>query len=90
MSDADMIALIRDSVMVTLKIGGPLLGAALLSGLVISIFQAVTQINEATLVFLPKVIAIGLVIVLMGSFMMTTLTTFSRTVFDQIVAIGGS
>jgi flagellar biosynthesis protein FliQ len=59
-------------------------------GLVISFVQAVTQINEATLAFLPKVLAIGLALMMLGSFMTTTLTSFSHRIFDQIVAIGGS
>jgi len=90
MSDADVAAIIRDCMVVILKLGGPLLGVALIVGLVISIIQAITQINEATLAFLPKVVAIGLAVMLLGPFMMATLTSFTHELFDRIVAIGGS
>lgn len=82
-------AIIRDSMFVALKLSGPVLVAALAVGLVISFIQAITQINEATLAFLPKVAAIGAVFLLLGSFMAQTLTSFSHEVFDRIVTIGG-
>ena len=52
--------------------------------------QAVTQINEATLAFLPKIVAIGLALMMLGPFMAATLSSFSHRIFDRIVAIGGS
>ena len=75
---------------VTMKLGGPPLIVGLLVGLVVSLIQAVTQINEATLAFLPKVIAIGLAMVMLGPFMMATLTSFTHQIFDRLVQIGGS
>ncbi|WP_428485257.1 flagellar biosynthesis protein FliQ [Rhodopila sp.] len=90
MNDADVGALIRECMIVTMKLGGPPLLVGLAVGLVVSFVQAVTQINEATLAFLPKVIAIGLAMVLLGPFMAETLVTFSRQVFDRIVMVGGS
>ncbi|HEX2939848.1 MAG TPA: flagellar biosynthetic protein FliQ, partial [Rhodopila sp.] len=59
-------------------------------GLLISFLQAITQINEATLAFLPKVAAIGLSLLLLGPYMASTLADFARHVFDQVVAVGGS
>jgi flagellar biosynthesis protein FliQ len=90
MNAADVGAQIHDCMIVTMKLCLPILGVALAVGLVISFVQAVTQINEATLAFLPKVLAIGLALMMLGSFMTTTLTSFSHRIFDQIVAIGGS
>lgn len=90
MSDADVAAMIRESMIVTLKLGGPPLVVGLLVGLVVSLVQAVTQINEATLAFLPKVFAIGLTMVLLGPFMTTTLIGFTHQIFERIVTIGGS
>ena len=90
MSDTDVAALIHDFMIVTMKLSFPVLGVALVAGLVISFIQAITQINEATLAFLPKVVAIGLALVMLGPFMATTLSGFSHRVFDRIVAIGGS
>jgi flagellar biosynthetic protein FliQ len=75
---------------VTLKLGGPILGVALIVGLVMSVIQAVTQINEAMLAFLPKLAAIGVALMFFGPYMLTTLINFSHEIFDHIVAIGGS
>ena len=90
MSDTDVAALIRDCMIVTMKLCLPILGVALVVGLLISFVQAITQINEATLAFLPKFLGIGLALMMLGSFMATTLTGFSHRIFDRIVAIGGS
>lgn len=90
MSGSEVAALIHDCMMVTMKLSFPVLGVALVVGLLVSFIQAVTQINEATLAFLPKVVAIGLALVLLGPFMASTLSTFSHRIFDRIVAIGGS
>jgi flagellar biosynthesis protein FliQ len=90
MNETDVGALIHDCMVVTMKLCLPILGVALVIGLVISFIQAVTQINEATLAFLPKLLAIGLALMMLGSFMGSTLTGFTHRVFDRIVAIGGS
>jgi flagellar biosynthetic protein FliQ len=89
MQEGDVGALLRDAMMVVVKLGGPPLAMALAVGLVMSLVQAVTQIHEQTLAFVPKVIAIGGTLVVMGPFMLVTLTEFSRRVFDQLVAVGG-
>ena len=73
-----------------LKLGGPVLLVALAVGLVMSLVQAVTQINEQTLAFVPKVVAIGLTLLLMGPFIRTTLTDFAHVMFDRLVLAGGS
>jgi flagellar biosynthesis protein FliQ len=90
MSDIDVAALIRECMVVTMKLGGPPLMVGLLVGLLVSFIQAVTQINEATLAFLPKVVAIGVAMVMLGPFMAATLITFSHQIFEQIVMVGGS
>jgi flagellar biosynthetic protein FliQ len=89
MNDTDVAALIHDCMVVTMKLSFPILGVALVVGLLVSFVQAITQINEATLAFLPKVVAIGLALMMLGPFMATTLSGFSHRVFDRIVAIGG-
>ena len=58
MNDADTAVLLRDGMLVMLKLGGPPLLVALVSGLLVALVQAVTQINEATLAFVPKVLAL--------------------------------
>ena len=90
MSGTDVAALIHDCMIVTMKLTFPVLGVALVVGLLVSFVQAITQINEATLAFLPKVVAIGLALMLLGPFMAATLSGFSHRIFDQIVAVGGS
>ena len=90
MNESDIGALIHDCMVVTMKLSLPILGVALVVGLLISFIQAVTQINEATLAFLPKILAIGVALMMLGSFMASTLNTFSHQIFDRIVVIGGS
>jgi flagellar biosynthetic protein FliQ len=90
MSAIDMAALMRDCMLVVMKISAPVLGASLVVGLLISFIQAITQINEMTLSFVPKAAAIGLTLLVLGPFMATTLMEFSRHLFDQVVAVGGS
>ena len=67
--DADNFALVREALMLTLLISAPILGIGLLVGLVISLLQAVTQVQEQTLAFVPKIIAMVLVAVLLIGWM---------------------
>ncbi len=84
MNESEIANLIRESMLVLLKLGGPLLMVGLVVGLLISIFQAVTQINEATLAFVPKVIALGVTAMVLGPFMFSTLAAFTRLLLDRI------
>jgi len=68
----------------TLLLGGPLLGAALLVGLVVSLFQAATQINEMTLSFIPKILAVFLVLIIGGPWLIGQITEFTRRLFLAI------
>jgi flagellar biosynthetic protein FliQ len=88
MQDADTAAILRETMLVVLKLGGPVLAVALAVGLLISLVQAATQINEQTLAFVPKVLAIGATLLLSGSFMLGTLDHFTHQLFDRIVALG--
>lgn len=90
MNDADIAMLLRDGMLVMLKLGGPLLLVALAVGLLVALLQAITQINEATLAFVPKVLALCAALVLLGPFMLATLSAYTQTLFDRLVAIGGS
>jgi flagellar biosynthetic protein FliQ len=89
MQESDVAGLLREGMLVTLYVGGPPLLAALAVGMVISLLQAATQINEQTLAFVPKVAVMGITLVVLGSFMMGTLTTFTHSLFDRLVAVGG-
>ena len=90
MAEADVAALIREAMIVTLKLAGPPLLAGLAVGLVVSLGQAVTQINEAALAFVPKVLALCATLFLLGPFMRATLTDFMHRLFDAVIAAGGS
>ena len=89
MDDAGVAAALRETLLVVLKLGGPPLLAMLAVGLVVSLVQAVTQVNEATLVFLPKVLVLGGTLALLGPFMMATLSDFTRVLMDRLVQAGG-
>lgn len=88
MREEDVALAMREMFVVVLKIGGPPLLAALAAGLIVSLLQAITQISEQTLAFVPKVAAVVGTLLLLGSFMLGTLTDFGRLVFDRIVALG--
>ena len=84
----DVGSLLRETMLVTLKLGGPPLLAALAVGIVMSLLQAITQINEQTVAFVPKVVVILGALLVLGPFMLMTMTDFSHTLFDQVVAVG--
>ncbi|MGP9764807.1 flagellar biosynthesis protein FliQ [Halomonas sp. AOP13-D3-9] len=69
---------------VTLLLAGPMLLAALLTGLIISLFQAATQINEMTLTFIPKILAVFTVLVLAGPWLLGLITDFTHRLFTNI------
>ncbi|AWI80345.1 flagellar biosynthetic protein FliQ [Parazoarcus communis] len=89
MTPTAVIDLGRQAIEVTLMVSAPLFLAALITGLVISIFQAATQINEMTLSFVPKLIAIFVTLVLAGPWMITLLTDFMRRLFENIPTLIG-
>lgn len=89
MTPTAVIELGRQAVEVTLMVSAPLFLAALVTGLVISIFQAATQINEMTLSFVPKLVAIFVTLVLAGPWMITLLTDFMRRLIESIPAMIG-
>ena len=89
MTPTTVIDIGRHAVEITLLISAPLFIAALTTGLIISIFQAATQINEMTLSFVPKLVAIFVTLVLAGPWMITLLTDFMRRLFESIPAMIG-
>ena len=72
----------------TLKIGGPIMIISLVVGLVISLFQALTQIQETTLTFVPKVVIVFGALILLMPFMLSTLVTFTHQLADRIIGMG--
>ena len=88
MNEGDLAVFAREALFILLKLAGPVLLAGLVVGLAVSMLQALTQINEHTLVFIPKLLAVCATIAVLSGFMMQTLSDYTRTVFDQIIAIG--
>ena len=74
----------RQAIEMTLILAGPLLLSALVVGLIVSIFQAATQINEQTLSFIPKLIATFLALILAGPWMLQMMTDFIRRLLENI------
>jgi flagellar biosynthetic protein FliQ len=89
MTPTTVIEIGRGAVELTLMISAPLFLAALVTGLIISIFQAATQINESTLSFVPKLIAIFVTLILAGPWMITLMTDYIRRLYESIPAVIG-
>lgn len=79
--------LARNALTITLQLSAPILVFSLVSGLVISIFQAVTQINEMTLSFVPKIIAVVVAAVIFGPWMLNSLITYMTNLFVNLPSL---
>ena len=88
MDMAQVLDVSREGIIVLLKLAGPLMIMALVVGLVISLFQALTQIQEMTLAFVPKILVIFLSLMFFMPFMISTLVTFTQGLATRIVGIG--
>lgn len=77
------IDIFRETLLIIIKISMPMLLAALIIGLVVSIFQAVTSIQEQTLAFVPKIMGVFLAVICFSSWMMNTMTAFITRVFSS-------
>ena len=86
MTPADALSVARDAIIVALKLGAPAMLLALGVGLAISFFQALTQIQEMTLTFVPKLLIILLSLLLFLPFMLSTLTAFTESLMGRIVS----
>lgn len=89
MTPDSVVALIRQAIEVALISAGPLLLASLLTGLLVSIFQAATQINEMTLTFIPKLIVMFLVLVLLGPWTLQLMVEYIVRLYQDIPALIG-
>ena len=89
MTPTTVIDLGRQALELTLLVSAPPFIAALTTGLIISIFQAATQINEQTLSFVPKLIATFITLVLAGPWMITMMTDYIRRLFESIPSMTG-
>ncbi len=84
MSEELILKLGHDTLKTTALLASPLLVSALVVGLIVSVFQAVTQINEATLTFIPKMVVVGIVLVLAAPWMLDIMNHFTVELFEGI------
>ena len=89
MNETEVLDISRDAIFVLLKVVTPVLLVALGIGLVVGIFQALTQIQEMTLAFVPKILCVFLTLIVLFPFMLTQMRTLSEGLFDRIVSGGG-
>lgn len=88
MDQASALALSRQGVEMGIMVLLPILSVCLFFGLIVSVFQALTQIQEQTLSFLPKLIGVGVMCALMGNWMLTTIVAFTRLCLERIATVG--
>lgn len=84
MDQAEVITVLQDAVTTILTVAAPMLIAGMVVGIIVSIFQAMTQINEQTLAFVPKIVAILLVLLFFAGSMLTNLTEFTNRMYEYI------
>jgi len=77
------------ALMVAAKLGAPMLVTALVVGFAISVFQSITQIQEVTLSFVPKAVAVSIALVVSGQWMIAEMVTFTQSLFDRIPQLVG-
>ncbi len=87
MSIAQIMQIIQAAMMVMLKVSTPVLLVSMVVGLIIAILQAATQIHEQTVVFVPKLVAIAVILVVMGTWMLQNMKEFTYYIFDEIVKL---
>ena len=87
MSDTDVIEIAMQTMMVALKLSAPILLSALTVGFAVSLFQSMTQIQEFTLAFVPKLVAVGVALLVSGNWMLHTLVAFTEDLFALIPSL---
>lgn len=87
MNEDIVITLGQEALKTLAMLSAPLLLSTLIIGLIISIFQALTQINENTLTFVPKMIVIAIILVLAGPWMLDTMSSYTINLFDNIATV---
>ncbi len=89
MTDTTIIQIALQTMMVALKLSAPILVTSLVIGFVISMFQSMTQIQEFTLAFVPKLVGVGLALLFCGNWMLHTLMSFTTDLFEGLPAMLG-
>ncbi len=88
MNQVDVLEVGREALTIILMTAAPIMGAGLVIGLIIALFQALTTIQEMTLTFVPKILVIFIALIVFLPFMMTTVTEFGERLFDRIIGLG--
>jgi flagellar biosynthetic protein FliQ len=89
MTDTTVIAIALQTMVVALKLSAPILVTSLVIGFTISLFQSMTQIQEFTLAFVPKLMGVGLALLISGNWMLHTLISFTQDLFERIPSMLG-
>ena len=87
LGQGDVIIILRGALWVIMKLAAPLLLVSLGVGLFVAIFQAATQIHEQTLTFVPKVLSIALLLLVLGSWMLTNMTDYFKLICERILML---
>jgi len=90
MDQNTVVNLASQAMTLALKLGGPMLLVGLVVGLVVSLFQAVTQIQEQTLTFIPKIVGIAIIIVVLGPWMLQQITSYTADLYNAIPTMVGT
>jgi flagellar biosynthetic protein FliQ len=89
MNEDTVVNLATQAMTLALKVAGPILIVGLVIGIVVSLFQAVTQIQEQSLSFIPKIVAVGIVIMLLGPWMLTQIVDWTQNLYMSIPQLIG-
>ena len=89
MDAASVLDLAQDALIVAAKLGAPILVTALVVGFAISLVQSITQIQEVTLSFVPKAVAVAIAMIVCGQWMIAEMVSFTTDLFDRIPALVG-
>lgn len=89
MSEREVITIAQQAIYTGILISAPMLGLGLIVGLIVAVFQATTQINEQTLVFIPKILAVALALLFFGPWIMRTMTEFTTSLYNTINTLTG-
>ncbi len=88
MNETEVVSVAREAIIVLIKMGAPAMLVALAVGLTIAVFQALTQIQEVTLTFVPKILALFATVLIFVPFMLGTLRSFTLELVDRIISLG--
>ena len=87
MNEVEAVEIGREAIMIVLTMSMPIMAVALLVGLLIALFQALTQLQEMTLVFVPKIVVVFGALIFFLPFMLTTLSTYMTSLADKIIGL---